>query len=79
VDHTGREEITKSAPNNPSSSGNISSGQKRAIERMAKEHGWNIVEAVRRILGNSIEVLDDLNKQEASTVIQRMRSVLNAA
>jgi hypothetical protein len=82
VEYTGREEIpkpTKSAPNPPISSGTISNGQKRAIERMAKDKGWDIIQAVRRILANnSIEALDHLNKQDASTVIQRMRSALVA-
>lgn len=82
VERTGREEIpkqSKSAPNIPLSSGNISNGQKKAIERMAKEHGWNIIEAIKRILGTNIEVLEDLDKRQASVVIQRMRAVIKAA
>ena len=79
VEYTGREEMPKPTSYKPIPSGSISNGQKKAIEDMAKDKGWNVIQAVRRILGNnSIEELDHLNKQEASAVIQRMRSALVA-
>ena len=57
----------------------ISDGQKRAIERLAQEHGWNVIEAVRRILcRRDLDTLTSLTSQQASTIIQRMRSVLVA-
>ena len=82
VDRTGREELPKQpnlGPSIPISSVKISNGQKRYIERMAKDKGWNIIEAIRRILSNNkIEAIENLNREEASTVIQRMKSVLVA-
>jgi len=81
VDKTGREEIAKATQSAPSysSAKPITNGQKRLIERIAKEHNWDLNKAVGRILGSkSIETLNDLNNQEASTVIQRMKAVLVA-
>jgi hypothetical protein len=52
----------------------ISEGQKNAIKRIATDNGWDIIEAVRRITKKNIESLGALSKEEASAVLQRMKS-----
>ncbi|MBF0245986.1 MAG: hypothetical protein HQL31_12075 [Planctomycetes bacterium] len=57
----------------------LTRAQKHAIETIATVNKWNTIECCRRILGQGdIHELDDLSKDEASTVISKMKAKIAA-